>query len=50
MSWQQTQRNMIRELNEKIFSRDPIVLLKESYSSMDVRNSNYIMELKNREK
>ena len=50
MSWQQTQRNMIRELNEKIFSRDPIILLKESYSSMDVRNSNYIMELKNREK
>ena len=50
MSWQYTQRKMIEELNTKIFDRDPVQLLKESYSSIDVRNTNYIMELKNREK
>ena len=50
MNWQYRQRKMIEELNTKIFDRDPVQLLKESYSSMDVRNTNYIMELKNREK
>ena len=50
MSWRDRQRQMIVELNEKVFSRDPLRVMRESYNSIDVVNSNYIKELKNREK
>ena len=50
MSWRVRQRQMIVELNEKVFSRDPLRVMRESYNSIDVVNSNYIKELKNREK
>jgi len=49
MNWKLRQKQMVEELNEKVFSRDPLRLIRETYSSMDVVNSNYIKELKNRE-
>ena len=49
MNWKLRQKQMIEELNEKVFSKDPLRLIRETYSSMDVVNSNYIKELKNRE-
>ena len=48
MSWRDRQRQMIIELNEKVFSRDPLRVMRESYNSIDVVNSNYIKELKYR--
>ena len=48
MSWKDRQRQMIVELNEKVFSRDPLRVMRESYNSIDVVNSNYIKELKYR--
>ena len=49
MSWRKKEIQMVDELNEKVFSKDPLRLIRETYSSMDVVNSNYIKELKNRE-
>ena len=49
MNWKLRQKQMVEELNEKVFSKDPLRLIRETYSSMDVVNSNYIKELKNRE-
>ena len=48
MSWRNTQQKMIEELNTKIFFDDPCRKLHEEYSSMDIENTNYIQELKNR--
>jgi len=48
MSWRDVQRRMIEELNTKIFFDDPCRKLHEEYSSMDIENTNYIQELKNR--
>mgnify|MGYP003141998553 CR=1 FL=1 len=50
MNWRERQQEMINELNTKTFSGDPCHKLREEYSSMDIENKNYIMELKNREK
>ena len=50
MSWRNTQQRMIEELNTKIFINDPCRKIHEEYSSMDIENSNYIQELKNRER
>ena len=50
MSWRNTQQRMIEELNTKIFVNDPCRKIHEEYSSMDIENSNYIQELKNRER
>ena len=49
MNWKLRQKQMIEELNKKVFSKDPLRLIRETYSSMDVVNSNYIKELKNGE-
>jgi len=48
MSWRDVQRRMIEELHTKIFFDDPCRKLHEEYSSMDIENTNYIQELKNR--
>ena len=50
MSWSKTQNQMIHELNESIFSRDPINRIYDPMCPIDVQNTNYVMELKNREK
>jgi hypothetical protein len=50
MSWSETQKQMIHELNETVFSRDPINKIFDPMSPVDVQNTNYVMELKNREK
>jgi hypothetical protein len=50
MSWRNTQQRMIEELNTKIFFDDPCRKIHEEYSSMDIENTNYIQELKNRER
>ena len=50
MSWSETQNQMIHELNETVFSRDPINKIFDPLSPVDVQNTNYVMELKNREK
>ena len=50
MSSYDTQNQMIHELNEKVFSRDPINKIFDPMSPIDVHNTNYVMELKNREK
>ena len=50
MSWSKTQNQMIHELNESVFSRDPINRIYDPMCPIDVQNTNYIMELKNREK
>ena len=50
MSWNKTQNEMIHELNETVFSKDPIHRVFDPMSSIDVINTNYVMELKNREK
>ena len=49
MSWHQTQNKMIHELNGSVFSKDPINKQMDPMSPIDVHNTNYIMELKNRE-
>ena len=48
MSWRDVQRRMIEELNTKIFLDGPCRKLHEEESSMDIENTNYIQELKNR--
>ena len=50
MSWNKAQDQMIHELNGTVFSRDPIHKVFDPMSSIDVHNTNYVMELKNREK
>ena len=50
MSWSKTQNQMIHELNESVFSRDPINRIYDLMCPIDVQNTNYVMELKNREK
>ena len=50
MSWSKTQNQMIHELNESVFSRDPINRIYDPMCPIDVQNTNYVMELKNREK
>ena len=50
MSWSKTQNQMIHELNESVFSRDPINRIYDPMCPIDVQNANYVMELKNREK
>jgi hypothetical protein len=50
MSWHQTQAQMIHELNGTVFSKDPINRVYDPMSPVDVQNTNYVMELKNREK
>ena len=50
MSWSKTQKQMIHELNESVFSRDPINRIYDPMCPIDVQNTNYVMELKNREK
>jgi len=43
MSWRDRQRQMIVELNEKVFSRDPLRVMRESYNSIDVvKVGNYL--------
>ena len=41
---------MIHELNESVFSKDPINRIYDPMCPIDVQNTNYVMELKNREK
>ena len=41
---------MIHELNGSVFSKDPINRVYDPMSPIDVQNTNYVMELKNREK
>ena len=41
---------MIHELNESVFSRDPINKIYDPMCPIDVQNTNYVMELKNRER
>ena len=48
MNWRIAQQGMIEELNTKIFYKDPCRMIKEQFSSMDIENTNYIQELKNR--
>ena len=48
MSWRDVQQKMIEELNTKVFMDDPCRKIQEEYSSMDIENTNYIQELKNR--
>ena len=50
MSWSKTQNQMIHELNESVFSRDPINRIYDPMCPIDVQNTNYVMELKNRER
>ena len=50
MSWRKKEMEMVNELNEKVFSKDPLRVVSTAYYSLDVINSNYIKELKNREK
>ena len=50
MSWKKKEMEMVNELNEKVFSKDPLRVVSTAYYSLDVINSNYIKELKNREK
>mgnify|MGYP003137960428 FL=1 len=50
MSWSKTQNQMIHELNGSVFSKDPINRVYDPMSPVDVQNTNYVMELKNREK
>ncbi len=50
MNWSKTQNQMIHELNESVFSRDPINRIYDPMCPIDVQNTNYVMELKNREK
>ncbi len=50
MNWRDRQNKMLEELNTKVFSNDPCRKIHEEYSSVDVENSNYIQELKNRER
>ena len=50
MSWSKTQNQMIHELNQSVFSRDPINRIYDPMCPIDVQNTNYVMELKNREK
>ena len=49
MSWHRTQTQMIHELNGSVFSKDPINKQMDPMSPVDVHNTNYVMELKNRE-
>ena len=49
MSWSKTQNQMIHELNTSVFSKDPINKQMDPMSPIDVHNTNYVMELKNRE-
>ena len=49
MSWHRTQTQMIHELNGSVFSKDPINKQMDPMSPIDVHNTNYVMELKNRE-
>ena len=48
MNWRIAQQGMIEELNTKIFYKDPCRKIREEFSSMDIENTNYIQELKNR--
>ena len=48
MNWRIAQQGMIEELNTKIFYNDPCRKIREEFSSMDIENTNYIQELKNR--
>ena len=41
---------MIHELNGSVFSKDPIHRVYDPMCPIDVQNTNYVMELKNREK
>ena len=50
MSWNKTQNEMIHELNGSVFSKDPIHRVYDPMCTIDVQNTNYVMELKNREK
>tara|TARA_R110002020_G_C15775411_1_gene728586 strand:- start:88 stop:507 length:420 start_codon:yes stop_codon:yes gene_type:complete len=49
MSWKKKEIQMVDELNEKVFSKDPLRVISSALSSIDVVNSNYIKELKYRE-
>ena len=46
MSWSETQNQMIHELNETVFSKDPINKIFDPMSPVDVQNTNYVMELR----
>ena len=48
MSWQRKEIEMVNELNEKVFKRDPLRVISSAFSSIDVVNSHYIKELKYR--
>ena len=50
MSWSKTQNQKIHEINGSVFSKDPINRVYDPMSPVDVQNTNYVMELKNREK
>jgi len=49
MSWYKTQDQMIHELNDSIFSTDPVTKTSDPMDPIDVYNKHYVMELKNRE-
>ena len=38
MSWRERQKQMIIELNEKVFSRDPLRVIRENYHSKAFNN------------
>ena len=42
MSWRKKEMEMVNELNEKVFSKDPLRVVSTAYYSLDVINSNYI--------
>jgi hypothetical protein len=49
-NWRANEDKMFEELNQKVFSEDPILKSSDKLNSVDTYNSNYVLELKNREK
>ena len=49
MSWHQKEKQMIHDLNRSVFVQDPINKATDPMSPVDAHNTNYVIELKNRE-
>ena len=49
MSWHQKEKQMINDLNRSVFVQDPINKATDPMSPVDAHNTNYVIELKNRE-
>jgi hypothetical protein len=49
MSWHQKEKQMIQDLNRSVFVQDPIKKATDPMSPIDAYNTNYVIELKNRE-